>query len=167
MALPEIKELVAKLTETRGELLRLFSDLTEEELGRRPTPEDWCAKDILLHLPATEQHFVQQAHRIRAEDSPRITLFPVNEWNPARTAAGPPKESWQQVRAQADATHKATVNFVNQLSAEDLSRRCLHERWGDLTLLQFMRAIYRHERQHIEQVEKLRTQLGKAVPTGS
>ncbi|MBI2862073.1 MAG: DinB family protein [Chloroflexi bacterium] len=162
MALSEVEELVAKLTETRGAFFGLLRDFNEEELGRRPASDEWCAKDILLHLSATEQHFVQQAHRIRVEDKPSIALFPVNEWNPARTAAGPPKESWREICARADAVRQQTIDFVNQLSPEDLARRCMHERWGDLTLLQFLRAIYRHERvQHGEQVQNLHTQLGK------
>ena len=64
--------LMKALREVAGELERLVSGLSERSLTWRPSPERWCAKEILGYLAESEREDLDAVRAVLARDGARI-----------------------------------------------------------------------------------------------
>lgn len=149
----ELDELVRKLDSQREELVAYVKQLNDEQIGQRKADTEWCPKEQLLHLARTEPLFVDWALQIRS--SPGCTIA---------SYAGNPESypeafdmSLSDLLECLEQARKDTIKAIQDLSMEDLQQQGKHSSFGDLSVLQMLRAIYRHNRMHLEQMQGKQT----------
>ena len=59
-----------------------------------------------------------------------------------------------------------TLAAINGLTEEELGRKGKHLLFGEMSVLQMLRSLYRHERMHIDQMAGRETSFTPRVPGG-
>lgn len=145
----ELDELTEKLTSQRQELLDCLAQLDEQKAGQRPAQSEWCAKEQLAHLVQMEKSWVGWALQVR--DNPGCTVGSHGgnpEGYPEAAACSLP-----DLLRQLSDTRQDTLGVIRGLSPEEIQRKGRHTEFGEMSVLQMLRAPYRHDRMHLEQVQ--------------
>ncbi len=149
-----IRELVVKMAEERGKLIDVFEALTEEEAERSPEDAEgeaqWTAKEQCAHLAEMETAYRAWVERALAEDNPDLSgvrgeqvAIPLEQAN-----GRPVAELVAELRGQRE----RTFALIEQLQPEQLERTATQAMFGTLTVLQWLRSYYRHDRMHQDQL---------------
>jgi uncharacterized damage-inducible protein DinB len=144
----ELEELLGKLESQRGQLVGQLRQMTDEEAGRRPSEGQWSAKEQVAHLTTYERLWLGWTLAVR--DEPGCQVGP--------TKANPEAYPEAQTRSldgllqELASARKDTVAAVEGLTAEELQRKGRHLLFGEMTVLQMLRSLYRHDRMHMDQM---------------
>jgi uncharacterized damage-inducible protein DinB len=144
----ELEELLQKLESHRRELVGQVQKMSEEEAGRRPAEGEWSAKEQLVHLAAFERLWLEWAAKVRDEPGSEVGPPPPN----------PPAYPEADSRSVADllrrlaAARSDTLAGIEGLTADELKRRGKHMLFGEMSVLQMLRSLYRHDRMHMDQM---------------
>jgi hypothetical protein len=150
----EIRDLVDKMAAERARLVAQARAFTDAEASRRPEgktgEEEWSVKEQLAHLWEMERNYIAWVRRALAEDEPDVTevrgepvAIPVERAN---------AHSLAELLAALAAERERTNAFIAALTPEQFDRRAYHRLFGTLTVLQWLRSFYRHDRMHIDQM---------------
>jgi hypothetical protein len=150
----QIDELLDKMTEERGRFLAQAAALSEEEAGRRPPGKvgeaEWSAKEQLAHLWEMERSYiawVKAALRENGVDLTEVrgepTAIPIE-----RAREHPVAELIDALTAE----RARTLDFIRSLTPEQFDRTARSPMFGELTVLQWLRSFYRHDRMHTDQI---------------
>ena len=149
-----IQDLVEKMALERGRLLAQIDPLDEESAARLPTgktgEEEWSIKEQLVHLRQMERSYdawvaacLRQVDpelgSIRPEPAP-VALQDANQ-HPVR-----------ELLAGLASEREYTLAVISRLSPDDYDRTGTHPNFGRLTVLQWLRSFYRHDRMHRDQI---------------
>ena len=150
----QIDELLEKMTEERGRFLDQARTLSDEDASRRPEgktgEEEWSAKEQLAHLWEMERSYiawVNAALRENGADLSGVRGEPVDI--PIERAN---RHTVPELIAALEAERARTVAFIRSLAPEDFDRTARQEMFGELTVLQWLRSFYRHDRMHTDQI---------------
>jgi uncharacterized damage-inducible protein DinB len=144
----ELEELLEKLESHRQELVSQVQEMSEEEAGRRLAKGEWSAKEQLVHLAAFERLWREWAMKVRDE--------PGSEVGPP--APNPPAYPEAETRSVAEllqelaSARSDTLAAIEGLSDDELKRRGKHRLFGEMSVLQMLRSLYRHDRMHMDQM---------------
>ena len=144
----ELEELLQKLESHRGELMRQVQEMSEEEAGRRPAEGEWSAKEQLVHLAAFERLWREWSMQVRDEPGCQVGPPPPN----------PPAYPEAESRSVADLLQELasargdTLAAIEGLTDDELKRRGKHLLFGEMSVLQMLRSLYRHDRMHMDQM---------------
>jgi hypothetical protein len=150
----QVDELVTKMREQRAELLAAARSLSAEDALRVPVDaegeEQWTALEQLAHLWEMERSYDSWVKQALREDNPTVTGaltepvdIPVEEANQHTVA--------ELVRA-LEMERAYTHGLIDALRLEDFDRTATSQVFGTLTVLQWLRSFYRHDRQHAAQI---------------
>jgi hypothetical protein len=150
----EIRDLVDKMAAERARLVAQARAFTDAEASRRPEgktgEEEWSVKEQLAHLWEMERNYIAWVRRALAEDEPDVSdvrgepvAIPVERAN---------AHSLAELLAALAAERERTNAFIAALTPEQFDRRAYHRLFGTLTVLQWLRSFYRHDRMHIDQM---------------
>jgi uncharacterized damage-inducible protein DinB len=159
----ELEELLEKIESHRRELVRQVQEMSEEEAGRRPAEGQWSAKEQLVHLAAFERLWRQWALKVRDEPGSEVGPPPPN----------PPAYPEAEARFVADllgelaSARSDTLAAIEGLSEDELKRRGKHLLFGDMSVLQMLRSLYRHDRMHMDQMAGRDASFRPRTPGGS
>jgi uncharacterized damage-inducible protein DinB len=145
---PELEELLEKIASQREQLVGQLRQMTEEEAGRRPSERDWSAKEQVAHLATYERLWLEWALAVR--DKPGCQVGPT-EGNPEaypEAQAG----SLDDVLQGLAAARSDTLAAIQGLTAEELQRKGKSLLFGEMSVLQMLRTLYRHDRMHMDQI---------------
>ncbi len=147
----QISELVEKMAAERERLLAVLDGLREEDAERPPQPGEWNAKQQMSHLAEMETTYRAWVQQALAEDSadldgvwgerPAIPLEEANEH--------PVAEHVAELRRQ----RKRTLAVIAGMRPRDFDRRARNRMFGELSVLQWLRSYYRHDRMHCDQLQ--------------
>jgi hypothetical protein len=151
---PAVRELIEKMTEERGKLLAQVDALSDEDAGRAPVDGEgeaqWSIKEQCAHLAEMETAYRAWVARALAEDNPDVTTtrgepvaVPLERAND-RTLT----ELARQLRDQ----RSLTLGMIHNLRPDDFDRRATQHIFGTLTVMQWLRSFYRHDRMHQDQI---------------
>lgn len=152
--LPEIEDLLEKMEAHRTELLAILEGLSKEAAERRPEGE-WSAKQQVAHLVQAEPAWVEWARTVhdkpgtavgQTPDEGQIFLQDVD------TADNRPLSWWLERLRETRAETLKALNEMDLSSEDALARAGRHRTFGDMNVLQFLRALYRHDRMHMDQL---------------
>jgi uncharacterized damage-inducible protein DinB len=144
----ELEELLQKLESHRQELVHQVEEMSEEEAGRRPAEGEWSAKEQLAHLAVFERLWLEWTMKVR--DEPGCEVGP--------PSPNPPAYPEAETRSVADllqelASARAdTLAAIERLTDDELKRRGKHRLFGEMSVLQMLRSLYRHDRMHMDQM---------------
>jgi hypothetical protein len=157
MATPDqIAELTTKMTAQRAELLELARGLDEAKAEVRDPEGDgeagWSAKEQLAHLAQMEVSYRAWVERALVEDSPDVSQGTVTD-----AVAIPLGEAHAHpLSAHIDELvhqRERTLTLIATIEPEQYERTASTEAFGALTVLQWLRSYYRHDRMHTAQIQ--------------
>jgi hypothetical protein len=155
MATPEaIQELLDKMAAERDALLVQAEALTEDAASFAPADAEgeagWSPKEQLAHLAEMETAYRRWVERALAEDDPDVGMTGGDRVAiPLTAAAGRTvAELTAQLREQRD----ITIRLIASMSPEQFERTASQPMFGRLTVMQWLRSYYRHDRMHRDQM---------------
>jgi uncharacterized damage-inducible protein DinB len=158
----ELEELLEKLESHRRELVSQVQEMTEEEVSRRPAEGEWSAKEQLVHLAAFERLWREWAMKVR--DEPGCEVGPP----PPNPAAYPEAEtrSLADLLQELASARTDTLAAFEGLTDDELKRRGKHLLFGEMSVLQMLRSLYRHDRMHMDQMAGRESSFRPGGPGG-
>ena len=146
----QIDELVNKMTEERARLLSVLEAMDEERASTPYTPGEWNQKQQMSHLCEMEAAYRAWVGRALEEnavnvdgvrgEAPAIPLEKANEY--------PVFDHIAELRNQ----RQKTLEMIGRLAPADFERTATNQIFGTLTVMQWLRSYYRHDRMHYDQV---------------
>lgn len=150
----QIDELLGKMMEERQRFIARVRTLTEAEATLRPEGKtgeaEWSAKEQLAHLWEMERNYVSWVRRALEEDGADLTG--VRGDPPAIAIERANAHTTAELLDALAAERERTLAFVRSLAPEDFDRTASQPMFGSLTVLQWLRSFYRHDRMHTDQV---------------
>ena len=145
----DVDELLAKIREERDTLLGGLDGLTEEFAGTRPPEGDgeeaWSPKEQLSHLAEMEVSYLATAQGAitRAEVVRGTVAYPLE----VAESATVPQLVDELLRLRAE-----TVAYIESLPLEAFDAHVTSGAFPDMSVLQWLRSYYRHDRMHLAQI---------------
>lgn len=151
----QVDELKSKMAEERANLIAAARALSHEDALRVPVDaegeEQWTALEQLSHLWEMERNYDTWVLKALREDSPDLTgitgapvSIPVEKAN---------ESSVDELLARLEVERAYTFGIIDAMSLDAFDRTARSPIFGELTVLQWLRSFYRHDRQHAAQVE--------------
>jgi len=152
----DIRDLAEKMREEREALLALCVDIDDARAEVRPPDkqgeEGWSTKEQLAHLAEMESRYREWAKRAVTEDTPDLTVGTVPE--PVAVPLERAHDATvEELLAELRRQRAATEAFIAGLDAADYDRTASQRSFGELTVLQWLRSYYRHDRMHRAQIQ--------------
>ena len=149
-----IRELTAKMAEEREKLIAQIESLSEADAESAPADGEgeaqWSAKQQCAHLAEMESAYRAWVERALVEDNPDVgklrgepVAIPLEE-----AQSRPVAELVAQMREQRE----RTLALIASLTPEQYERTASQPMFGTLTVLQWLRSYYRHDRMHQAQI---------------
>jgi hypothetical protein len=150
----QIRELLEKMAAERERFIAQARTLTDAEASRRPTGKtgeaEWSAKEQLAHLWEMERNYIAWVRRALVEDEPDLTGvrgapvdIPVERAN---------QHTVPELLDALARERAGTLAFITSLTLDQFDRRASQPMFGSLTVLQWLRSFYRHDRMHTDQI---------------
>lgn len=149
-----VDELKRKIGEERAALIEAARRLSPEDLRRVPVDaegeEQWTALEQLAHLCEMEQNYDAWVRAALDRDGADLSgVVPEPVAIPVEAANGSSREALLEQMALARAY---TLGMIDGMALEAFDRRAVSPAFGSLTVLQWLRSFYRHDRQHTAQM---------------
>lgn len=146
----QIAELIEKMTSERDKLLAALEALSDEDASVSAKDGEWNAKQQMSHLCEMETAYRAWVERALEEDGADVdgvrgdrVDIPLEEAERHTVA-----EHVAEMRRQRE----KTMALIASISPPDFERRASNALFGSLTVMQWLRSYYRHDRMHVDQV---------------
>ena len=152
----QIAELFEKLEIERSAMLASLEGIPDEQAGERPPEgegeDGWSVKEQVVHLAAMDRSYRSWVRRAIAEDSPNVS--------DGRTPNIPLDIPFEQAHdadlvslvAQMQGEREETLELARTFTPDQFDRTARTDIFGELTVLQWLRSYYRHDRMHHAQM---------------
>lgn len=149
-----IRELLDKMTAERAALLAQAEALTPEAAAYAPPDGEgeaqWSPKEQLAHLAEMETAYRAWVEHALAEDDPDVTR--VAGERPAIPLTDAQERSVADLVAQLRDEREKTLAVMVGMAPDQYERGATHRMFGRLTVMQWLRSYYRHDRMHRDQM---------------
>jgi hypothetical protein len=150
----QVDELKQKMAAQRDELVAAVRSLSPEDCLRIPRDaegeDQWTALEQLGHLCEMERTYDAWVVRALREDNPDLATTP---W---QSVAIPIEEAnnhtVDELLRALELERAYTVGLIDGTALEDFERPSVSPVFGQLTVMQWLRSFYRHDRQHTAQI---------------
>ena len=151
----QVDELKQKMADQRGELLAAARSLSPDDALRVPKDaegeEQWTALEQLAHLWEMERSYDSWVLRALHEDNPTLAgTLSVPVGIPIEDANGHAIDDLVDALV-AERTY--TLGIIDAIRLDDFERTAVSPMFGQLTVMQWLRSFYRHDRQHTAQIQ--------------
>ncbi len=152
----QIRELNEKNTQERAALLALLDGMSEERAEERPPEGDgedgWSVKEQIAHLTQMEVSYRAWVQRAIAEHRPNIATG--TQTDPVAYALDRAHEATlaehvEELKRQRERTQRVIAG----IAPEQYERTASSPAFGELTVMQWLRSYYRHDRMHQAQIQ--------------
>ena len=152
----QIQDLAEKMTQERAELLAALDGIDEQQAEMRNPDADgedgWSTKEQLAHLEWMEglyRHWVERALSeerpdLSQGDGPDPVLYPQEQAHDHTV----PEHVAELIKQR-----ERTLELIGVITPEQYDRTALSPAFGELSVLQWLRSYYRHDRMHHAQIE--------------
>jgi hypothetical protein len=151
----QVEELKAKMAEERAALIAAARALNPEDALHVPVDaegeEQWTALEQLAHLWEMERNYDAWVLKALKEDTPSLegvvgmpVAIPVEEAN---------NSSIDELLARLEVERAYTLGVIDAMPLDAFDRTARSPIFGELTVLQWLRSFYRHDRQHAAQIQ--------------
>ena len=153
----QIAELFEKLEVERSAMLATLEGISDERAGERPPEgegeDGWSVKEQVVHLAAMDRSYRGWVRRAIAEDSPNVSdgrtpNIPLE--HPLRSRRTRPAS--RSLVAQMRGEREETLELARTFTPGQFDRTARTQIFGELTVLQWLRSYYRHDRMHHAQM---------------
>jgi len=146
----QIDELTKKMTAERAVLLAALESLSEDEASGSPKDGEWTTKQQMSHLCEMESAYRAWVERALEEDGANVDGIRGERVAIPLEDAG--VHSVSEHTAEMRRQRERTMALIASIPAEDFERRASNSLFGSLTVMQWLRSYYRHDRMHVDQV---------------
>lgn len=152
----QIDDLLSKMGEERAALLAIVRGLSDAHAEERPPEGDgeagWSAKEQLAHMASMEASYRTWVQRAVEEERPDLTGTVSRD--PARIGAEGAQAATVAAHLEELVRQRAvTLAYLATLGPEAYDRTAVSPIFGELSVLQWLRSYYRHDRMHAAQIE--------------
>ncbi|HUF54116.1 MAG TPA: DinB family protein [Dehalococcoidia bacterium] len=148
----QIAELKQKMREQRETLLAALGSLSEADAERSSTGEgEWSAKQQMAHLCEMETAYRAWVEEALAEDNPNVDG--VYGERPAIRLEDAHNHTVAEHTAEMRRQRTTTEAMIDGMAPGEFDRTATQQMFGTLTVLQWLRSYYRHDRMHLDQVQ--------------
>lgn len=152
----QIDELLSKMTEERAALLAAVAGVAESDADVRPPEGEgeagWSVKEQLSHLAEMETSYRAWVQRALTENRPDVT-----EGTRSDPVAVPHAEAHSADlgthMAELEQQRERTLEVIATIPLDGYERTASTRIFGELTVLQWLRSYYRHDRMHAAQIQ--------------
>ena len=123
-------------------------------MEQQPIEGEWSPLQIAHHLYITDGIALSEMQRIQEEDTP--FLEDTGQIAPRATRESEPPVSLDAVLAGMAARREQVFQYLSQLPDNAWVRPFHHAKWGDLKFYQFVNVLPTHDKQHTQQLAKIR-----------
>ncbi len=167
--LEEIAELAEKMEQERSVLLRLLDGMSDERAAERPPEgegeEGWSIKEQLSHLAQMETSYRAWVQRALVEERPDLSTG---------TQPDDAAYSMEQAHDHTVAEHgdelkrqrERTLEVIAAIAPDQYERTAVSPVFGELTVMQWLRSYYRHDRMHQAQIQGKTSQYKPRYASG-
>ena len=143
--------LLKALRETAHAMESLIWDLDVEALERVPGGDEWCVRDLVLHMCEMERRYVERLERIARLDAPRVDAFDADSIEPRSSYK---RASAFDLMDEFGVLRQQDVYLLWSLDDDDWQRTGIHPYLGPLTVLQTAREMNEHDLSHLWQLRR-------------
>jgi DinB superfamily len=150
----QVNELLEKMSVRRESLIAQVASLDDAVASRVPVDkigeEQWTVKEQLAHLCEMEISYDGWVQSALREHNPTIGGWtPVPAKIPVESAN---VHSVPELLSALREERQKTVALIQGMSLDSFERTATHPNFGTLTVMQWLRSFYRHDRMHADQV---------------
>jgi hypothetical protein len=146
----QIDELAEKMGEERAKLLAALESLSERELEASPVEGEWNGKQQMSHLCEMESAYRAWVRRALEEDG--ASVDGVYGEPPAIRLEDANRHSGAQHIAEMRRQRAETLRLIDSIAPQEYERTASNKMFGSLTVMQWLRSYYRHDRMHVDQL---------------
>ena len=147
----QLMELAQKMHEERAAVMATVLTMTEEQAAHANRDKDgedgWSAKEILAHLASMDR-----SYRSTVRETLGLETEAPDEGAGHYLDVANETPLLDLVR-RMERERATTMEFLAAHSPEDFDRMATSGNFRDMTVLQWVRSYYRHDRQHAAQIE--------------
>ncbi|MBF6599534.1 MAG: DinB family protein [Dehalococcoidia bacterium] len=153
--MPEaVSDLVEKMREQREALLAEAEAFADDRASAVPSDGEgeaqWSVKQQLAHLAEMETNYRAWVEAALIADDPDVSAVRGDRVAVPLTAAQ--AHSVPELTAQLRAERAKTLRLIESMSPEQFDRTASQSMFGRLTVMQWLRSYYRHDRMHRDQM---------------
>ena len=149
-----IRELLDKMASERDALLAQAEALSDEAASYAPPDgqgeAQWSPKQQLAHLAEMETSYRAWMQKALDEDDPDVSG--VLGERPAIPLTSAQQHSLPELTAQLRAERATTLELIGSMTPDQFERAASQLMFGRLTVMQWLRSYYRHDRMHRDQM---------------
>jgi hypothetical protein len=149
-----IRELLDKMASQRAALLTQAEALSNSEAEHAPAEGEgeaqWSPKQQLAHLAEMETAYRAWVEHALKDDDPDVSSVRGERPRIALTAAH--GHSVTELTTQLREQRAVTVALIANMRPEQFERTASQPMFGRLTVMQWLRSYYRHDRMHADQM---------------
>ena len=146
------REIVEKLEITRQRLMDQALNLPEPKMTESAKDGDRTPKGMLLHIASAEVLYRDTwALRAREENQPDLTPNPSESGADLLFARANKMTTAELIQFLKDQRTK-TLRFIGETTDEEFNRKGMNTPFGNLTVHQFLKSLYRHDQMHIDEI---------------
>jgi uncharacterized damage-inducible protein DinB len=149
------QEMLEALGTTPDRFQSLAYGLTTDQLACRPKEGEWSIAEILNHLLVGERDVIRpRLQRMLLAAAPR---FPSSATSRTGFAAEPTPGDFRADLAAFRHVRNQTVALLRRLGERDWQRIGTTPTRGTLTIEEYVRYLANHDREHLEQLQTIRS----------
>jgi acyl-CoA thioesterase FadM/uncharacterized damage-inducible protein DinB len=133
----------------RDGLLAVVGELSDEQLDRAPAAGEWTPREQLAHLSEMEGIWLSWALHVARDPG---CQFGHRHQTPTPSVDAAAEWSRERLIEKLSDAREQTAAAVAELTSRQLDHVGYHRWFGAMTALQCLKAIYRHDRMHTEQI---------------
>jgi len=149
-----IRELLDKMAEQRDALLAEAEAVSDADASvQAPDAEgegQWSVKQQLAHLAEMETSYRAWVQRALEEDGADVSR--VRGEPPAIPLTAAQEHGVPELAAQLREQRARTIALIGSLAPEQFGHTASQPMFGSLTVMQWLRSYYRHDRMHRDQI---------------
>ena len=149
----EITDYLRQLPDLIEDVLHGLSD---DELRRRPSPNEWSALEVCCHLRDSAQEEGVRVRRLVEEEDPTLEPYDQETWARERNYKG---DDPARVRTALRAFWGGLAYQLEGLSDQQWERGGTHPETGPVTVRSRAEDEVEHAQAHLEQLRAIRDQM--------
>ena len=151
----DVSSLLEKMALERSKLIAAAEGLRGDDANHVPVDaegeEQWTAKEQLAHLMEMERSYIAWCRAGIAENG--VDVSGVRGEAVRIPIESAPEHSVRDLLDELIEERQRTVDYIRSLSLPEFARTAVTPGFGELTVMQYLRSFYRHDRQHTAQIE--------------
>ncbi len=149
-------EITAYLRQVPDLIDEAIQGLSDDELRRRSSPDEWSALEICCHLRDYAEEEGVRVRRLVEEEGPTLEPYDQEVWARERNYQG---EDIRRVRTALRAFWGGLAYLLEGLTDEQWERAGTHSERGAVTVRSRAEREVEHAQAHLEQLRALRDQM--------